>query len=332
MSNPTNNTAARGFQPGPDGVSVIIPLFNKKATVARAIDSALAQEDISVEVIVVDDGSSDSSNAVVQAFGDRVRLIRQQNAGPSAARNHGARLATKSLLVFLDADDELLPDCLAAHAYTRQIAPETRLSIASFRVMTGDTVDREEFIDKRPMNSQRLEDISLVSQFHVDVVTNIAAAAICIDRDLFAQIRGFDEKLHCWEITDFTYRAVLESGIVALPHGMYVVIHTDGSNSQYASTNQNLEHKAYFAHRLLDRIDQVPHEQRSVLLHPVKDTMHSALLANEFSTLRQLARRAMPYRKDYPELTKLCLASALPSVLARALLLLRTKLAALIAP
>jgi len=323
----SEDTATRSL-----GVSVIIPLFNKKDTIERAINSVLLQEGISAEVIVVDDGSSDGSDAVAQAFGDRIRLVRQQNAGPSAARNHGAHLATKSLLVFLDADDELLPGCLAAHAYTRQIAPETRLSIASFRVMTGNTLDREELVDERPMNAKRLSNIRLVTKFHTALVTNIASAAICIDNDLFSQTGGFDEKLRCWEITDFTYRAVLEAGTIALPHGMYVVKYDDEGNSQFERTYKDLEYKIYFTHRLLDRIDEIPQDQRTILLRSVKDTMHSALLANEFSTLRQLARRAMPYRKDYPELSKLCLASALPSALARALLLLRTKLAALTAP
>jgi glycosyltransferase involved in cell wall biosynthesis len=314
------------------GVSVIIPLYNKKYTVARAIDSALAQEGIPVEIIAVDDGSSDGSDAVVHAFGDRVRLVRQQNAGPSAARNHGARLATKPLLVFLDADDELLPGCLAAHAYTRQIAPETQLSITSFRVMNGDTMAREEYVDERLKEAKRLDDIRLSSQFNVAIVTNVAAAAICVNKDFFAGLGGFDESLRCWEITDFMYRAVLDAGAVALPHGIRVVIHNNEGNSQFARTHQDLEHKIYFTHRLLDRIDRVPHDQRTILLRSVKETMHSALFSDQLSELRLLAQRTWRYRRDYPELTKLCMAAALPPAVMRTLLLLRTKLVALTKP
>jgi glycosyltransferase involved in cell wall biosynthesis len=71
-------------------VSVIIPLFNKAGTVGRAIESVLAQKHVVTEIIVVDDGSSDGSAAVVRSLNAPVILVEQSNAGPSAARNAGA--------------------------------------------------------------------------------------------------------------------------------------------------------------------------------------------------------------------------------------------------
>jgi glycosyltransferase involved in cell wall biosynthesis len=102
--------------------SVVIPNYNNGATLARAIESILAQTWPAHEIIVIDDGSSDDSAAVAARFGERVRYIRQANAGVSAARNHGARLATGNWLAFLDADDIYLPERLEAHA--RWIARE----------------------------------------------------------------------------------------------------------------------------------------------------------------------------------------------------------------
>jgi glycosyltransferase involved in cell wall biosynthesis len=102
--------------------SVVIPNHNNGATLARAIESVLDQSFAAHEIIVIDDGSTDDSAAVAARFGDRVRYVRQQNAGVSAARNHGARLATGNWLAFLDADDIYLPERLAAHA--RWIARE----------------------------------------------------------------------------------------------------------------------------------------------------------------------------------------------------------------
>lgn len=94
-------------------VSVIVPLYNKAPFVRRALDSIAAQTFADFEAIVVDDGSTDGGARVVAEYGDvRFRLVAQRNAGPGAARNHGAREARGEFLAFLDADDEWLPTYL----------------------------------------------------------------------------------------------------------------------------------------------------------------------------------------------------------------------------
>lgn len=96
--------------------SVIVPNFNNGATLARALESILSQDYPAHEIIVIDDGSTDHSAEVAAGFGAQVRYVYQDNAGVSAARNHGARVATGNWLAFLDADDIYLPNRLAAHA------------------------------------------------------------------------------------------------------------------------------------------------------------------------------------------------------------------------
>lgn len=86
-------------------LSAIIPAWNCATFLGEAIDSALAQEDAAVEVIVVDDGSTDDTPALLESYGDRIRVLRQENKGLPAARNAGIGVARGDLIGFLDADD-----------------------------------------------------------------------------------------------------------------------------------------------------------------------------------------------------------------------------------
>ena len=86
-------------------ISAIVPLYNTRAYIVEAIDSILAQTRPADEVIVVDDGSTDGGPELLAAYGARVRVIRQANAGPATALNRGIAQATGDIIAFLDADD-----------------------------------------------------------------------------------------------------------------------------------------------------------------------------------------------------------------------------------
>lgn len=97
----------------PPRVSVVMPVYNTAAYIAEGIGSILAQPHRPLEVIVVDDGSTDGSGAIAASFGDPVRCHRQANAGPPCARNRGLGMARGDVIAFLDADDLFAPDKLA---------------------------------------------------------------------------------------------------------------------------------------------------------------------------------------------------------------------------
>src|SRR5689334_9621809 len=86
-------------------VSCVVPVYNGERYLAEALDSILAQTHRPLQAIVADDGSTDGTAAVAAAYGDRVLVLRQANAGPAAARNLGLAAARGEYVAFLDADD-----------------------------------------------------------------------------------------------------------------------------------------------------------------------------------------------------------------------------------
>ncbi len=103
-------------------ISIVISNRNYADYVGAAVDSALSQRDVRVEVIVVDDGSTDGSREVLERFTDRTRVIFQAGRGQTGALNEGFAAATGDVIMFLDADDVLRPDigALVRDAFVRR--------------------------------------------------------------------------------------------------------------------------------------------------------------------------------------------------------------------
>ncbi|HMA53239.1 MAG TPA: glycosyltransferase family A protein, partial [Acidobacteriota bacterium] len=120
-------------------VTVVIPLYNKAPYIAAAVRSVLAQTFTDFEVIVVDDGSLDDGAEVVDRFDDpRLRLVRQENQGESAARNKGVTLAASELLAFLDADDEWTPSHLEVLLRLADRFPGAGLLATAYKIVSPD--------------------------------------------------------------------------------------------------------------------------------------------------------------------------------------------------
>jgi len=120
-------------------VSIIIPAFNAQRWIRAAIDSALSQTWAHCEIIVIDDGSTDGTAALVEAeYGLRVKLRRQPNRGVAAARNAGLEVARGDYVQFLDADDILLPSKVATHVDALRSNPTCTLAYCDWAVFTTD--------------------------------------------------------------------------------------------------------------------------------------------------------------------------------------------------
>src|SRR5258706_15051131 len=109
-------------------VSVILPVYNGEGGGGRAVESVLAQTYPAIELIVIDDGSTDGTRAVLERFGSRVTVLAQPHAGAYAARNLGLRYAHGAFVAFLDSDDAWLRDRLSVQMPLMQRA-ETALGV-----------------------------------------------------------------------------------------------------------------------------------------------------------------------------------------------------------
>lgn len=119
-------------------VSVVIPAYNRAARLPAAIDSALRQDVTDLEIVVVDDGSTDDTRSVAAAYGTRVRYVHQVNGGVGAARNSGIRHATGSFIAFLDSDDRWRDDKLSMQLALFDAAPSVGLVFSDFVIETAD--------------------------------------------------------------------------------------------------------------------------------------------------------------------------------------------------
>ena len=162
-------------------VSVIIPAYNAEPFVAMTVNSVLQQTYQDLEVIVVDDGSSDRTAACLEEFGDRIRVHRQANAGVAEARNNGVKISSGSWIAFLDADDLWLP-----HKLERQMALGNAPLVYSDRFNIGARGELP--VVQSEVTKMHEGDVFLPLLLEGNFITN---SSVLIRRDVFAAAGGF---------------------------------------------------------------------------------------------------------------------------------------------
>ena len=126
-------------------VSIVVPVYNAAKSIRRCAESVLQQEYKDFELILVDDGSKDDSPAILDALAakdERVKVIHQENAGASAARNHGIEAASGKYLQFMDADDWLSSDATKLMVRTAE-DNQCDMVIADFYRVVGENLSRK---------------------------------------------------------------------------------------------------------------------------------------------------------------------------------------------
>ncbi len=183
-------------------VSVIIPTFNRAVFIERAVMSVICQRAFQGEILIVDDGSTDETRALVAEIKKNhrgiIRYLYYENRGPAAARNRGLEAAKYNLIAFLDSDD---------HWRKGKLQKQIGFMIENPEYLICHTEEkwlrRGEHLNKKKKHQPRHGDIFS----HCLQLCGVGMSTVMVKRDLFEQIGCFDETLPCCEDYEFWLRA-----------------------------------------------------------------------------------------------------------------------------
>ncbi|MEM7624105.1 MAG: glycosyltransferase family 2 protein [Planctomycetota bacterium] len=275
--------------------SVIIPVFNRGRLVQEAIESVLAQSHADYELIVVDDGSTDDTPQRLEHFADRVRVLRQDNAGVSAARNRGADEARGDYLLFLDSDDLWFPWTL--NTFARLIAEHDHPALIAGNGVT--------FTDAMPDGDDRFDKDCV--QIYADFPRYRSSSnyrwfnvsGLAIRRDIWVDTGGFDPALCTLEDVDWLLRTPAGSGFIRAeaPTLFAYRRHTDSLTADFGKQIRSL-------HDLLERERRGVYGQRGadtrarrwVLAAEVRHFCRASLRRGELALACGLYRRTLAWQ------------------------------------
>ncbi|HEY1663736.1 MAG TPA: glycosyltransferase [Verrucomicrobiae bacterium] len=277
-------------------VSVVIPTFNRAHCVGNAIDSVLAQTFKDLEIIVVDDGSTDGTMEVLEKFGDKICVLRQENRGVAAARNTGVRAAHGKWIAFLDSDDRWHPGKLE---WQLVMLEKYSAKVSFTRCVTGEGrwMRDIEFISTRlcepeVYHIENAGDVVCLSPRHPMIQTMVA------DKELLKGAGLFDESFHAAEDAELIFRLSFLSAFIYLDRPLTTVYENSSNSLTYsvkldsmARRNQSyLRLVAEMYWRLVDISPEKISVMRKRLGYFISRRAEIACAAGQFSVARALAR------------------------------------------
>jgi len=205
-----------------------MPAYNSSAFIERALNSIQQQTYTDYEVIVVDDGSVDNTVEVIEQNTLSVKLIKQSNAGASAARNKGIKFATGEYIAFLDSDDEWLPNKLEV---------QYNLMESNTHWLASYTKERQSKVNTSK-NEYSKEDKNLTDIFNFPYLTT---STVMVKTEIIQNIQGFDEGLNTAEDIDL-YLKIAKLGVIGEVQELLVVKHEveNSLGAQMSSYADNL--------------------------------------------------------------------------------------------
>ena len=188
-------------------ITGVIPVRDRAGLVGRAIESVLAQEGPSFELIVVDDGSSDATPAMLSGYGERIVAVRQEPTGRSAARNTGIERARGEWIAFLDSDDAWLPGKLALQLAYHEANPTIAMSAHGLEKAHAD--GRIEPAPPDPLVGDPY--LSLADHFA------FVPSAVMVRTAVAREVGGFDARFDGTEDLDFALKVARRHPVAVLP-------------------------------------------------------------------------------------------------------------------
>ena len=201
-------------------ISVVMPCFNAERYVAAALRSVFAQQWPDLEVIVVDDGSSDQSCRLIKEAFPEVHLLRQANRGAAAARNRAIGSATGDLIAFLDADDYWLPGKLKAQWEALAGHPAARMTYTAWVVWDCDDPEpTDHLVASIAASSSEKRWSGPSGWIYPDLLLDCAVwtSTVLVQRSLLQELGGFDETLPSGEDYDLWLRTSRVTEIFRVP-------------------------------------------------------------------------------------------------------------------
>ena len=207
-------------------VSVVMPAYNVAWCIGSAVDSVLAQTYTARELIVVNDGSTDDTRAVLERYRGLITVIDQENRGMCAARNVAIRRARGTYVAFLDADDRWLPSKLARQVQLLETRPEIGFCSTAARVED----EQGKLLNLWQCRQGRTE--MLETLFAENAAIAGGCSAVVVRRHLVERVGLFDESLRGFEDPDLWIRLAAVTGYACVDEPLAVILRREKSVSR----------------------------------------------------------------------------------------------------